>query len=215
MGNLSATKKRRLAKGNRKHKKLVQARCEANMQKIADEYLVPPQTLETMCASFVRYVCHDRPDLMLAWSYPKAPRKGMAHIKLKNAAGDIMYVYGAPYVDKPRGMDGVKMAAEIKRKCTVDIPTQDFDVPEMEVYTKGIEQALELLVKKGEIFFGCMGGIGRTGLGIAGLLKLYDKTYLGGTKAATMYRDIIRKEIHPHAVETKQQLEYINTYLTN
>lgn len=214
MGNLSQTKKKLLAKGNRKHRKAMQRKQEIVMATATEEGLVPPQTLETMVASYVRYVVHQRPDLMLGWSYPKQARD-IPHVTLVNAAGDKMYVYGGSYYNKPEDIAGVKMAMEIDLPCDVDIPTADFNVPDKGDFTMGIQQALELLLKKGEIYVGCMGGIGRTGLAIAGILKLYDKTYVGGMGSPTYYRDRVRRDVNHHAIETKQQLDYLGEYLTN
>ncbi|MGI4991054.1 protein-tyrosine phosphatase family protein (plasmid) [Halobacteriovorax sp. GFR7] len=209
MGNLSATKKRRLHRANRQ---AVKAKMDKRIEAETAFAFKQQKFMETHVAAMVRHICQNIPVVMLGWSYPKKPREGYPYLELCNHAGDVMYVYGAPYATKPDDIAGVKMAAEINLECTIDIPTRDFDVPDMETFSKGITQALEILVNKGEIFVGCMGGIGRTGLALAGICKLHDKLFHQTVRPAVDYRNHIRSKVHPHAIETKQQLDFIDSY---
>lgn len=210
MGNLSQSKKHKLRRGNRQAKvQKMDKQIEAE-----NEFAIRQHRLmERPVAAYIRWICQESPTLMLGWSYPKEPRPHHPYIILKNHAGDNMYVYGNPYRAKPDGIAGVKMAAEIDLPCDVDIPTEDFSVPDMAVFEKGITAAMEILINKGEIYIGCMGGIGRTGLAIAGLIKLHDQLFQASTRKATVYRDHIRHHVHPHAIETKQQLDFIDQYV--
>ena len=211
MGNLSKTKKKLLKQAN---KRSVRRRQDQQVAMELECRTREAAYSERPIAAYVRYICQERPDLILGWSYPKQPREGIPHLTIKNHAGDTMYIYGAPFRTCPDDITSVKMAREIPMACDIDIPTEDFSTPDMEVFTSGINKAMEALLNKGEIFIGCMGGIGRTGLAIAGLLKQHDNMIHQSVRPATAYRDHIREHVHPHAIETTHQLEFIESYLT-
>ena len=120
-------------------------------------------------------------------------------------------VYGGPYMECPLGMFGVKMAVEIEYPYDVSIPTKDFQVPEVSDLRAGIVKALMSIINGEQVYAGCMGGIGRTGIFLAALAKVqieYRKTKhrSGRGDDPVLY---VRKHFIPHAVETKQQEEYI------
>ena len=113
------------------------------------------------------------------------------------------YIYGGPYRKKPAHMRGVKMAAEIKADCDISVPTQDFSVPDPKQLEEGIRKAL-VMVSKGEpVYVGCMGGVGRTGLFLAVLLKA-----VGEKQPIKKVRDYY----NPHAVETKEQVKFVEDF---
>lgn len=122
------------------------------------------------------------------------------------------YVYGGPYRKKPHDIIGVKMAEEIHEKCDVSIPTVDFSVPKVHDLTQGVMIAMAHLKEHGELYVGCMGGIGRTGLFMATLARLMEMNGdLGicqdtGVPPSIMY---VRDNYCGHAVETKEQMKYI------
>lgn len=209
MGNLSKTKKKRLQRGK---KQAQQSKMDKRIEAETQFAIKQRGLVERHIAAWVRFICREQPILMLGWSYPKEPREGLPFLTLNNPAKDRMFVYGAPYMDKPDDIAGVKMAEEINAPCDVDIPTRDFSVPDLEVFSKGVIKAMEILLNTGEIYVGCMGGIGRTGLALAGLLKLHDRMFQGSTRKASEYRDFIRAHVHPHAIETKAQLDFIDQY---
>jgi hypothetical protein len=109
-------------------------------------------------------------------------------------------IHGGPYMAKHPSLFGVKMAAEIDRACQVDIPTRDFDVPPVEIMKAGMRKAFTALLEEGEIYVGCMGGIGRTGLFMAAMAKA------AGELDPVGY---VREHYIPHAVETTPQQRYI------
>ena len=109
---------------------------------------------------------------------------------------------GGPYRNRPVGTYGVKMAMEIDEPCDVDIPTRDFDVPDRDDLIRGVEQGLDAMWDTRMVYVGCMGGIGRTGLYMAAMAKLL------GYDDPVQY---VRDEYYSHAVETKQQMEYIDS----
>lgn len=117
--------------------------------------------------------------------------------------GSEYSVFGGRYIDKPSTMYGVKMAAEIKAACDVDIPTRDYSVPSMELMTDGLRKGIKLIATGKPVYAGCMGGIGRTGLYLAILAKAW------GIKDPVKY---VREHYFNHAVETKEQMEYIANF---
>ena len=125
------------------------------------------------------------------------------------------FIYGGPYVHKPEGLFGVKMAVEIKKDCDVDIPTRDFSVPSVMDFKYGLLVGLLHLFKTGELYVGCMGGIGRTGLYMAGVAKVMEAfgdlpimaADSKNTPACVLY---VREKYKSHAVETQEQIDYIN-----
>jgi hypothetical protein len=81
-------------------------------------------------------------------------------------------VYGGPYRNCPASMFGVKMAEEIQAPHDVSVPTRDFCVPEIGDMRRGVMLALMAMVQGEDVYAGCMGGIGRTGLFLGVLAKV-------------------------------------------
>lgn len=127
--------------------------------------------------------------------------------------GDCEYqIFGGRYKDfdpEERRLIGVKMAAEINHPCDVSIPTVDFSVPDQKAMKEGIIKALSLMLKGNDLYVGCMGGVGRTGLFMACMLKVMD-TYEGAVVEDPVKKT--RRLYKPHAVETEQQIEYVNDF---
>lgn len=118
----------------------------------------------------------------------------------------VVPVYGGPYRDKPPAVPGVKMAEEIEAPCAVSIPTRDFSVPPIGTMMLGLCKALWVLRRNSEIYVGCMGGVGRTGLFMALLYRAVGG--IDGEEAVTR----VRNNYNVHAVETDQQKEYVKTF---
>ena len=111
-------------------------------------------------------------------------------------------IYGGGYANRPEHMYGIKMAVEIKAPCDVDIPTVDFSIPPEEAMRKGIRNALwKIAAGRQEVFTGCMGGIGRTGLFLGVLVRVL------GEKDPVTY---VRKNYYGHAIETQEQQDFVN-----
>ena len=112
-------------------------------------------------------------------------------------------ITGGPYRDRFKDHLGIKMAEEIKAPCEIDIPTRDFDVPKVDDLDKGIRASLIPIARGQKVYFGCMGGIGRSGLYAAALAKTL------GIPEPVKY---VRANFKPHAVETEQQMKYIDAF---
>ncbi len=123
-------------------------------------------------------------------------------------------VYGGPYRTKPYDFYGVKMAEEINEPCAVDIPTKDFDVPGVAVMREGLSRGVMAILSGQKVYAGCMGGIGRTGLFLALVSKVFseadalvnlDAYYTGPiTHVRTSYKK--------SAVETVPQIRFIQDF---
>lgn len=127
---------------------------------------------------------------------------------------DSYRVAGGPYRNITKEYQGVKMAEEINSPCRVSVPTRDFSVPNVTDLRAGLFKALELILSGELVYVGCMGGIGRTGLFMAGLAKVqkeYHRTTL------LHWYDLgrgdpvkhVRRYYKAHAVETKPQMDFI------
>lgn len=120
--------------------------------------------------------------------------------------GTTKTIYAGPYTDKPEGMFGIKMAAEINKPRDVSIPVRDFCVPgknETYMVYGGLLMALWRLSRGQKVYVGCKGGIGRTGLFLALLFKA-----LGANDPVKA----VRAAFIPHAVETPEQQDYIAAF---
>lgn len=125
-------------------------------------------------------------------------------------------VYGGPYTAKPDDvLIGVKMAIEIDAPHWIGVPTKDFSVPDPATLRLGLMAAVLALRKHQEVYVGCMGGIGRTGLFMAGLAKImWVSNQLPGEfdeskGALPPYIQYVRQTYNIHAVETTKQVKFI------
>ena len=124
-------------------------------------------------------------------------------LKLPLNSFQYFTVAGGPYKDCPETMSGVKMAAEIKQACAVDIPTRDFQVPDALRLSYGLERAVALMLQGEPLYVGCYGGKGRTGLFLAVLAKAM------GIQNPVEY---VREHYYRHAVETDEQYQFVTDF---
>lgn len=109
-------------------------------------------------------------------------------------------VVGGPFMECPKEFVGVKMAAEVNKRCVVDIPTQDFKTPDKKQLYRGLHTALNRMLAGEPLYVGCMAGKGRTGLFLAVLCKTF------GIEKPVEY---VRANYYPRAVETNEQYQYV------
>jgi len=124
-------------------------------------------------------------------------------ISLPAFRGCSYRMYGGPYLKIPRGMTGVKMAAEINAPCEVNIPTKDFNVPALKDMQEGLLATITYILEGEPVYAGCFGGIGRTGLIMALVMKAW-----GDEDPVTS----VRTQYYAHAVETEQQMKYVQDF---
>lgn len=132
-------------------------------------------------------------------------------------AGKTHVLTGGPYYGKPKGAIGIKLAVEIDEDCHVDLPIKDFSVPAQHEMEVGVIQALLLILgaEGAPIYAGCMGGMGRTGLFFACLVKVEQE--LNRQWWAFWRKDpdpvaYVREHYSDHAVETQQQQEFVAAF---
>lgn len=137
-------------------------------------------------------------------------------VRFGNVVG---FVYGGPfrkYVPGTRRLVGVKMAAEINHPHEISIPTEDFSVPDVKDMQIGMQQAITALISGNDIYAGCMGGIGRTGLFMGCMAKLV-RDYNRHSKGVPVPSDpvvYVRTHYMGHAIETEEQQDYVRTFDT-
>lgn len=116
--------------------------------------------------------------------------------------GNGKHIFGGSFFDAPppgqNGLMTINLMAEANLPCDARFPIKDYSVPSnQEQLAKLFEQMLE---SGKDVYVGCHGGIGRTGLFMASLLR-----YLGHEDPIGE----VRRLHHPHAVETQEQADFV------
>lgn len=118
--------------------------------------------------------------------------------------GDDITLTGGPYLARPRGTVGVKMAKEIRAPADINIATEDFKTPPRNQMYWGMVMALGEHFTRGKpLYVGCMAGKGRTGLFLATL------AHLSGEEDPVGY---VRRHYYAHAVETREQERFVTSF---
>jgi hypothetical protein len=145
----------------------------------------------------------------------------MYDLSMPFECGDIKgTIYGGPYKQsKPdRRLVLVKMAVEIEKPCDIDIPTEDYSIPDLGLMEKGVWQAVKSIADGNDIYVGCYGGIGRTGLFMGCMAKVvidFAKKYPQFKRPAWSDPVVyVRKTFKPHAIETKEQQDFVRGFPT-
>jgi len=112
-------------------------------------------------------------------------------------------VFGGPYPEKPAGMFGVNLAAEIALPSEIALPIRNYGAPTQAALQEGIAQAIERLAKGEILYAGCKFGYGRTGLFMACLAKA-----CGIANPIEWTRSLY----HPKAVESEEQVEFVQNF---
>lgn len=131
---------------------------------------------------------------------------GKLHLPM--ARGRYYTVYGGPYKKRPESLNGfptygVKMADEIRLMSDVAIDVVDFGIPTVQQVDDALLQVVNLILSGRPVYVGCMGGIGRTGLLLAILAKVW------GIEEPVKY---VRVNYMAHAVETAPQMAFVRDY---
>lgn len=119
-------------------------------------------------------------------------------------------VYGGPYTVVtevlPVDLHYVNMAKELGHLTSDSfVPTQDFSTPDPKDLRRALMQSIARAYQGTDIAVGCMGGIGRTGLFMAAMVKISVEAGFT-TENPIQY---VRNNYNSHAVETHQQEKYI------
>ena len=134
---------------------------------------------------------------------PHKTKIGNGNLQVPLTGKTYFVVTGGPYRIKPRNFRGVKMAEEISAHCDVNIPTRDYQVPSLTQLNAGLSDAIRLLGAGEPLYVGCVGGMGRTGLFLAVLVKVF------GVKNPVEY---VRKHYYSHAVENDKQYDFVSQF---
>lgn len=148
---------------------------------------------------------------MTAHALPKAtlPKGANGQLTLNlgwRGAWQRLRFYGGPYDRFPQGQwFGVCVRAErVPAAKAVHLPIHDFQVPDDDAAVeKALRQALQAALDGRQVYVGCMGGWGRTGLFLALLAKA---TGFDNPVAC------VRAHYTPHAVETEAQWRYVQDF---
>ncbi len=130
-------------------------------------------------------------------------------------------VFGGPfrkYVPGTRRLVGVKMAAEICHPCEIVVDTEDFSVPLVQDMQNGIIKSINAMSAGYDVYVGCMGGIGRTGLFMGCMAKVMIDCGRKGIVTEEKIGDPVlwvREHYLSHAIETKEQQSYVVNFDTS
>lgn len=128
-------------------------------------------------------------------------------------------LFGGPfrkYVPGTRRMVGLKMAEEIQHPSDFDVDTPDFGVPNEEKVQQALVWCMQQFKNGNDVYVGCMGGTGRTGL----LIGCMVKTFIDFCEGAGIPCEAIdpvfytREKYKPHAIETPPQEAFVRGFDT-
>jgi hypothetical protein len=161
---------------------------------------------------------------------------GLIEVEYK---GNRVMVQGGPFREVPEGIRSVKLAREINIPCDVALDIEDFSVPTVYNTMIALREAMTILEEDGVIYVGCMGGIGRTGMFIALLMRIIGAhevlapqrkfifmrwwaMMFGGSiyknETDVNYRmrtdpvEFVREHYLSHAVETQDQWHFVERF---
>lgn len=128
-------------------------------------------------------------------------------IRLPYGDKDLLFVFG-PYRERFPGTYGVKLAEnhQVPNACDYHFPIQDFGVPKAADFQVLLAKLILLADDGHVVYVGCMGGIGRTGMVLAGLARVLRKQ--GGDAAIAW----TRRNYLGHAVETRAQEQLVRDF---
>jgi len=128
-----------------------------------------------------------------------------------------LVLHGGPYRSKPHELLGVRleMSAPADDTMVVDFPIVDFGVPDYEDLVTAVHKAYERALGARELYIGCTGGFGRTGLFMTCLMArvMFENGFpFPDAKAAVTY---LRALYVPNAVETADQMDMVERYISD
>jgi protein-tyrosine phosphatase len=112
-------------------------------------------------------------------------------------------IFGGSFFDAPSSPYVLKinLMAEAPLPCDIYIPIRDYSVPSSPA---AFVEAFETIRNGDEdVYVGCYGGMGRTGLFMSCFLK-----YIGEPNPL----ETVRLDYNPHAVETQSQVEFLEAF---
>lgn len=121
--------------------------------------------------------------------------------------GKMFYVQGGPFEALPDDATYFSLCLEARAsnvaQADVIIDVPDFSVPDSHDMEAALMAMVDALYDDFDGYIGCRGGIGRTGLAMACLVKAF------GIKESVAY---VRRHYLAHAVETPDQHDFIEKF---
>lgn len=141
----------------------------------------------------------------------KAPnlKTGFYHgcLTVHNKHTDFIFnLYCGSYYDKLQGVKGIKLAPEIVKYADYELAIPDFSVPKTSEVLRLIDWISNTTTESYELYLGCLGGFGRTGL-IAACI-LIGLTGIDAQGAITE----VRSKIHQNCIETRTQELFVESF---
>lgn len=112
-------------------------------------------------------------------------------------------MYGGSFFKAPQSLQllTINLMAEHPLPCDIHVPIVDYSVPENPL---DLVHAFDRILEDNrDVYVGCFGGIGRTGLFMSCFLK-----YLGHPNPLAH----VREHYNPHAVETPDQERFLENF---
>lgn len=139
--------------------------------------------------------------------FPGANGSIKLNLGIKGALKSVEII-GGPFDQFPGRNKAFGVAVRAERisagQADVHLPIRDFDVPRSaDTVELALLAAFRAALLNRPVWVGCMGGWGRTGLFLALMAKV------AGCAEPV---DFVRKEYTPRAVETREQLAYVQAF---
>lgn len=133
------------------------------------------------------------------------PRPGNYHgvLTVVKPNNNAFYLYCGSFRDHLPRMYGIKLAPELPHAANYYLPIVDFSIPDPKEVLLLIDWIKNKTDEVCELYLGCNGGYGRTGLIAACILVAFE-----GMDAHEAIK-VVRETVHPHCIETDQQVYFV------
>ncbi len=115
-------------------------------------------------------------------------------------------LYCGSYFSRPMTIPGIKLAPEILDVFDYSLAIEDYSTPTLAQTLLFIEWLNNKSEQVCELYLGCYGGYGRTGLIASVILVAFE----GITAEEAVER--VRKNVHPNCVETPAQFQFVRDF---
>ncbi|AEH21912.1 VHS1099 protein [Vibrio phage 1] len=133
------------------------------------------------------------------------PKPGMYHgvLTVVKPDNNAFYLYCGSFRDHLPSMEGIKLAPELPHAANYELPIVDFSIPDPGEVLLLIDWMQNKTNEVCELYLGCNGGYGRTGLIAACVLIAFE-----GMDAHEAIK-AVRSKVHAHCIETNQQVYFV------
>lgn len=136
------------------------------------------------------------------------PKPGMYHgvLTVNKPNNRAFYLYCGSFRDHLPSIKGIKLAPELNLAANYELPIVDFSIPDIGEVLLLIDWIDNNTNEDCELYLGCNGGYGRTGLIAACVLVAFEE------QTVTSAIETVRKLVHPHCIETQQQEKFVQDF---